>query len=88
MDVVITQKAFGRISGKKLIKFEPDSKCPSFTNTLYNGTILKTDQKQTRAYKYKHLSLLWLMLYAQLKIKNPVAISVIDVLTEDAPREQ
>ena len=36
MDVVITQKAFGRISGKKLIKFEPDSECPSFPNTLYN----------------------------------------------------
>ena len=35
MDVVITQKAFGRISGKKLIKFEPDSECPSFPNTLY-----------------------------------------------------
>jgi len=35
MDVVITQKALGRISGKKLIKFEPDSECPSFPNTLY-----------------------------------------------------
>jgi len=34
MDVVITQKAFGRISGQKPIKFEPDSVCPSFTNTL------------------------------------------------------
>ena len=35
MDVVITLKAFGRISGQKLIKFEPDSECPSFPNTLY-----------------------------------------------------
>ena len=34
MDVVITQKAFGRISGQKLIKFEPDSVCPSFATTL------------------------------------------------------
>jgi len=32
---VITQKAPGRISGKKLTKFEPDSECPSFPNTLY-----------------------------------------------------
>ena len=24
-----------KISGKKLIKFEPDSVCPSFPNTLY-----------------------------------------------------
>ena len=36
MDVVTTQKAFGRISGKKLIKFELDSECPSFPNTLYD----------------------------------------------------
>ena len=36
MDVVITLKAFGRISDQKLIKFEPDSVCPSFSNTLYN----------------------------------------------------
>ena len=35
MDVVITQKAFGRLSGQKLIKFEPDSVCPSFATTLY-----------------------------------------------------
>ena len=28
-------ETFGRISGQKLIKFEPDSVCPSFSNTLY-----------------------------------------------------
>ena len=31
MDVVITLKAFGRISDKKIIKFEPDTVCPSFS---------------------------------------------------------
>jgi len=40
MDIVITWKAFGRISGQKLIKFMPDSVCPSFPNTLYINVVV------------------------------------------------
>jgi len=37
MDVVITWRAFGGVSGQGIVRFEPDSKCPSFPNTLYKS---------------------------------------------------
>ena len=38
MDVVVTYKAFGWISGQKLINFEPDSVCPSIPVWSYTTT--------------------------------------------------
>ena len=51
MDVVITQKAFGRISSQKFIKFEPDSVCPSFPNTLYEKIHRHLDSEDNNVYK-------------------------------------
>ena len=51
MNVVIIKKAFGRISWQKLIKFEPDSVCPSFPNTLYCNVYSSTIHKSGMLYK-------------------------------------
>ena len=67
MDDVITQKAFGSISSQKLIKFEPDSVCPSFPNTLQVQKKVQEELKIDRICHKRMLDLNMTEIFVQTK---------------------